>query len=257
LTVGIEVIIPEIADYEVRRSLLLEGLTKSVERLDKLKDTLTYLPLNTPMMLKAAELWAEMRKAGQPTADPKALDGDVILAAQALEVGGIIATENVGHLSRFTEARHWKDITIELFHPALTFPKSAFDVEYPIQDFLDDIDKTVEPRKSKVIDYPFSLNIPGESNKKETFIDELKTIGHFTNKYGDQLGPARLWRCKVTREFLSKTEDVLIQHGIVTRQADHSTINEDFLSYLLNIKLDTKTKSIPENAIETYLQKKQ
>jgi hypothetical protein len=55
-------------------------------------------------MLLAAELWAQSRKAGKPTADPKALDGDVILAAQAklLESGGnpvVIATTNVGHLS--------------------------------------------------------------------------------------------------------------------------------------------------------------
>jgi predicted nucleic acid-binding protein len=113
LTVGIEVIIPEIADYEVRRNLLLTGLTKSVARLDQLKDTLIYLPLTTQVMLKAAELWAETRRIGQPTADPKALDGDVILAAQALDVGGIIATENVGHLSRLAEARHWKDIPLE------------------------------------------------------------------------------------------------------------------------------------------------
>ncbi len=29
-------------------------------------------------MLKAAEFWAEARRAGKPTADPKALDGDVM-----------------------------------------------------------------------------------------------------------------------------------------------------------------------------------
>lgn len=62
------------------------------------------------MILKAAELWAQARKAGQPTADPKELDCDVILAAQALEVNAVVVSENIGHLSRFVEAKHWKDL---------------------------------------------------------------------------------------------------------------------------------------------------
>src|SRR5207248_8025447 len=85
LAAGHTVILPEIADYEVRRGLLLEGLTASVRRLDQLKEVMTYLPLATSTMLRAAELWAEARRRGVPTADPKELDGDVILSAQALE----------------------------------------------------------------------------------------------------------------------------------------------------------------------------
>lgn len=73
--------IPEIADYEVRRELLRANLLKSVRRLDHLTQTLEYIPIQTDTMLLAANLWAEIRKRGQPTADPKALDGDVILAA--------------------------------------------------------------------------------------------------------------------------------------------------------------------------------
>lgn len=110
LSGGNEVIIPEIADYEVRRNLLLSQLTKSIERLDQLKKFLTYLPLTTDAMLKAAELWADVRKTGQPTADPKELDADVILAAQAISSNAVVATENVRHLSRFVEAKHWRDL---------------------------------------------------------------------------------------------------------------------------------------------------
>ena len=104
---GISVIIPEIADYELRRSLLLENLERSIARLDKLKTMLVYLPITTSVMLRAAELWAEARRRGRPTADPQALDGDVILAAQTLSIGGRVATENVGHLSLFVEAADW------------------------------------------------------------------------------------------------------------------------------------------------------
>jgi predicted nucleic acid-binding protein len=112
LSDDIEIIIPEISDYEVRRSLLLSDLVKSVARLDELKQTLTYLPITTQIMLKAAELWAEARKLGKPTADVHALDGDVILSAQALQVNAVVATENVGHLSLFVTAINWKEISI-------------------------------------------------------------------------------------------------------------------------------------------------
>ena len=107
---GDEVLVPEIADYEVRRELLRAQKTHGLARLDILKNSLGYLPLTTSVMLRAAELWAQARNSGLPTADPKALDCDVILAAQALEKDGIVATENVGHLSRFVDARDWRDI---------------------------------------------------------------------------------------------------------------------------------------------------
>lgn len=107
---GDEVLVPEIADYEVRRELLRAQKIQGLARLDILKNNLGYLPLTTPVMLKAAELWAQARNSGLPTADPKALDCDVILAAQALEKDGIVATENVGHLSRFVDARDWRDL---------------------------------------------------------------------------------------------------------------------------------------------------
>jgi hypothetical protein len=66
-------------------------------------------------MLRAAEFWAQVRRQGRPTTDDKALDVDVILAAQADALEGVgysvvIATTNVGHLSRFVEARLWQEI---------------------------------------------------------------------------------------------------------------------------------------------------
>lgn len=112
---GERVIIPEISDYEVRRELLRAGLMRSVRRLDELKQTLQYEPLRTDTMLLAAKLWAEIRQSGQPTADAKALDGDVILAAQARllsdeDTEAIVATTNVAHLTRFIAASDWREI---------------------------------------------------------------------------------------------------------------------------------------------------
>lgn len=110
------VIVPEIADYELRRGLMHLALksgqptTRSLLRLDLLTEKLEYLPLNTTTMRRAAGLWAESRLAGRPTAIDIALDGDVLLAAQALEVSCVVVTENIRHLSRFVESRRWQDV---------------------------------------------------------------------------------------------------------------------------------------------------
>jgi predicted nucleic acid-binding protein len=112
LAAGVTIYLPEIIDYEVRRGLLAANMTRSVRRLDQLKTVLTYLPLTTDVMLEAAMLWAQARQHGQSVADPKELDGDVILAAQARQVGAIVATENVGHLAVFVQARSWRAITL-------------------------------------------------------------------------------------------------------------------------------------------------
>src|SRR5262249_9643639 len=70
---GVEVRVPEIADYEVRRELLRAGATRGIERLDDVIDTVGYIPLTTEAVRKAAELWAEARKQGVQTASDKAL----------------------------------------------------------------------------------------------------------------------------------------------------------------------------------------
>jgi len=114
ITVGIRVIIPEIADYELRRELLRANKTKGIARLDDLATFLEYLPMTTIAMRQAAQLWAQARQQGQPTAGDKTIDGDMILVAQAMTLGVpdiVIATTNVRHLSRFMAAELWQSIT--------------------------------------------------------------------------------------------------------------------------------------------------
>ncbi|MGC1306265.1 MAG: hypothetical protein WA885_03475 [Phormidesmis sp.] len=115
VTSGNRAIIPEIADYEVRRELLRASKTKGLARLDDLINLLEYLPLTTVAMRQAAEFWAQARQQGQPTAGDKTIDGDMILVAQAMTLEAsdiIIATTNVGHLSRFAVAELWQDISL-------------------------------------------------------------------------------------------------------------------------------------------------
>jgi hypothetical protein len=107
--------IPEIADYEVRRELLRAGKGAGIGGLDALKSMLGYAPITTPVMLKAAEFWAAARKMGRQSANDASLDADMILAAQAAALAGdgeeaVIATTNVRHLVLFAPARVWREI---------------------------------------------------------------------------------------------------------------------------------------------------
>jgi hypothetical protein len=63
-------------------------------------------------MRLAADLWARARMAGIPTSAGRAIDADVILAAQALALstGVTVATGNPVHISRFVPSEWWSNI---------------------------------------------------------------------------------------------------------------------------------------------------
>lgn len=113
--------VPAIADYEVRRELIRLGKMAGIETLDAWNQAVPdrYLPLTDTALKRAAMLWADVRNRGIVTADPKELDCDALIAAQTLEYQAVhdlepqnivVATTNVGHLSRFVPARLWSDI---------------------------------------------------------------------------------------------------------------------------------------------------
>jgi hypothetical protein len=115
---GVIVVVPEIADFEVRRELIRIRASGSVRRLDELVTLggLSHAPVTTAEWHQAALFWADARARGLPTASQDALDADVILAACATTIGQpgdqvIVATMNVGHLARYCDARLWTSIT--------------------------------------------------------------------------------------------------------------------------------------------------
>jgi predicted nucleic acid-binding protein len=112
---GTTIVVPEVADYEVRRELLRLGRPRGIRRLDIFIELSEYEPITTPIMRRAAELWAESRNRGRPLADRHALDADVILAATAEAVAArghevVVATTNLAHLSSLTNASLWNEI---------------------------------------------------------------------------------------------------------------------------------------------------
>lgn len=117
LLAGNRLLVPAIADYEVRRELVRIGSTRGISSLDTWNSAITdrFLDLTNRDLRLACRLWAQARNAGTPTSDPKELDADVLIAAQALNLGlqplsYIVATTNVGHLSLFVPADLWRNI---------------------------------------------------------------------------------------------------------------------------------------------------
>lgn len=116
LAAGVEVRVPDIADYEVRRKLLRARRLSGTQRLDDLRARIGYLAITSETLFLAADFWARLRQQGRPTAPDAALDGDVILAAQAALLMGlghtvVIATTNVGHLARLVPADLWQRVS--------------------------------------------------------------------------------------------------------------------------------------------------
>ena len=112
LSAGATIYLSEVADYEVRRELtrLVQAGQLPVSRLDRLNQLdaiFTYLPVSTATWKRAATLWAMARQQGKPTADPTALDADVLIAAQALEVQATVVTSNPTHLKPLVSIHPW------------------------------------------------------------------------------------------------------------------------------------------------------
>jgi len=121
----IRIIIPAVADYELRRELIRNGSTDSITKLDLIESGgytdfpgIIYLPLSDAAIKRAAEMWADARNKGYSTAQDKALDGDVLVAAQALDHAAsssrfTIATGNLKDIARYVGSRRaklWTDI---------------------------------------------------------------------------------------------------------------------------------------------------
>lgn len=113
---GVRVMVPEIADYEVRRELIRARRRRGLQLLNAITEWAEYPAITTATMKRAAEFWAEIRSHGLPTDSDERLDADAILAAPAVSLeleDVVIATTNVRHLSRFCDAALWSAISPE------------------------------------------------------------------------------------------------------------------------------------------------
>lgn len=122
--------VPEITDYELRRELILKGFIKSLRKLDQYRRTKRFLPITSQATFEAADLWAESRRSGSPTSEDASLNGDAILAGQAIcllsefdEV--IIVSENVDHLRTFSYCGFkiwlWRQALVDYTHQEINY----------------------------------------------------------------------------------------------------------------------------------------
>ena len=105
-----DLLVSEVADYELRRELLRIESHKSLARLDELTRELRYLPTTTATWRSAARLWAALRHDGRVTA--KGLDGDVLIATQAIEEMAGIVTSNDKHFDGVVDVYTWTTVPL-------------------------------------------------------------------------------------------------------------------------------------------------
>jgi hypothetical protein len=112
----VEIVVPEICDYELRREYILQNNLKAIGFLDGLKQSAVFCKVDSDIWLAAAALWAQCRSAGKAMAGNAELDGDVLLIAtvnsMTLDPTTVVATTNVKHIDQHLDARKWEDIQV-------------------------------------------------------------------------------------------------------------------------------------------------
>jgi tRNA(fMet)-specific endonuclease VapC len=80
--------------YEVVRGMTAAGATKQLTTFLQVASGSEVTPISTPILLRAANLWAAASSGGYPRND-----ADLIVAATALEVGRVLVTGNAAHFN--------------------------------------------------------------------------------------------------------------------------------------------------------------
>jgi tRNA(fMet)-specific endonuclease VapC len=83
-----------ITAYEIVRGLKARRATRQLAGFLQTLGTSNIYAVNLPVLLRAADLWAEARRGGYPQSD-----ADLIIAATALEHGLTLVTGNTAHFS--------------------------------------------------------------------------------------------------------------------------------------------------------------
>jgi tRNA(fMet)-specific endonuclease VapC len=93
--------------YEILRGLKAKKAFKKVEEFEKSCLTFNILPITDAVIVKAADVYADLKNAGQLIGD-----GDIFIASTALVHNLVLVTNNVRHFSRIPGLMidNWKQV---------------------------------------------------------------------------------------------------------------------------------------------------
>ncbi len=84
-----------ITRYEILRGLKAKRATAQLAAFDDFCDRCDVLPLDDAMIVRAADVYADLKRRGELIGD-----ADILIAATALVRGLVVVTNNAGHFSR-------------------------------------------------------------------------------------------------------------------------------------------------------------
>ena len=93
--------IPNIVYYEIKRGLLASGSTNKLNRFVSFAKALGIVELKTSTLDIAAQIYADLKKAGTLIEDD-----DIFIGASAIENNAILVTNNERHLGRIKDLKY-------------------------------------------------------------------------------------------------------------------------------------------------------
>ncbi len=93
-----------ITQYEILRGLKARRATSQLSRFGKFCESLEIIELSTPIVIRAAEIYADLHRRGRLIGD-----ADILIAATAIENNLTLVSNNQTHFSRITglELKNW------------------------------------------------------------------------------------------------------------------------------------------------------
>lgn len=138
--------------------------------------------------------------------------------------------------------------------------KHNFDIniDYPLEDFKKDMDGLIAKGESNVIDFPPRLGIIDDKTGEVTTL-RFKTTSaiyisatYFMKRYGpSHIAQSRWMKFMAVLRFVGKWNKLLIQKGLF--REDPLGIKDDFVEYLLRVKINPRSGIIPKLAINAFL----